>query len=205
MRSTVLPTHPLDEYRIILNHVCNMTMKDVDSREWEEFQNKELLLGGIVTGYREGLTKTGKPYGILKIEDMSGSGEMPLFGDNYINFSKYGKEGLYLYIKAVVQPRRWKEAELDFKINSIQLLQDVKDSLIHSISISIPIGDLNEEVISELSALMKSNPGKTQLFFQRHRKRSCGAEFFVARHQAERDARVAELYQRFGSFGFYDQ
>ena len=90
---------------------------------------------------------------------------MPLFGDNYINFSKYGKEGLYLYIKAVVQPRRWKEAELDFKINSIQLLQDVKDSLIHSISISIPIGDLNEEVISELAALMKSNPGKTQLFF----------------------------------------
>lgn len=160
-----LSAHPLDEYRIILNHVCNMTMKDVDSREWEEFQNKELLLGGIVTGYREGLTKTGKPYGIIKIEDMSGSGEVPLFGDNYINFSKYGKEGLYLYIKAVVQPRRWKEAELDFKINSIQLLQDVKDSLIHSISISIPIGDLNEEVISELAALMKSNPGKTQLFF----------------------------------------
>lgn len=160
-----LSAHPLDEYRIILNHVCNMTMKDVDSREWEEFQNKELLLGGIVTGYREGLTKTGKPYGIIKIEDMSGSGEVPLFGDNYINFSKYGKEGLYLYIKAAVQPRRWKEAELDFKINSIQLLQDVKDSLIHSISISIPIGDLNEEVISELAALMKSNPGKTQLFF----------------------------------------
>lgn len=160
-----LSAHPLDEYRIILNHVCNMTMKDVDSREWEDFQNKELLLGGIVTGYREGITKNGKPYGILKIEDMSGSGEMPLFGDNYINFSKYGKEGLYLYIKAVVQPRRWKEAELDFKINSIQLLQDVKDSLIHSISISIPIADLNEEVISELSALMKSNPGKTQLFF----------------------------------------
>ncbi|MGP1420836.1 MAG: DNA polymerase III subunit alpha [Tannerella sp.] len=160
-----LSAHPLDEYRIILNHVCNMTMKDVDSREWEEFQNKELLLGGIVTGYREGLTKTGKPYSIIKIEDMSGSGEVPLFGDNYINFSKYGKEGLYLYIKAAVQPRRWKEAELDFKINSIQLLQDVKDSLIHSISISIPIGDLNEEVISELAALMKSNPGKTQLFF----------------------------------------
>ena len=160
-----LSAHPLDEYRIILNHVCNMTMKDVDSREWEDFQNKELLLGGIVTGYREGITKNGKPYGILKIEDMSGSGEIPLFGDNYINFSKYGKEGLYLYIKAVVQPRRWKEAELDFKINSIQLLQDVKDSLIHSISISIPIADLNEEVISELSALMKSNPGKTQLFF----------------------------------------
>jgi len=179
-----LSAHPLDEYRIILNHVCNMTMKDVDSREWEEFQNKELLLGGIVTGYREGLTKTGKPYGIIKIEDMSGSGEVPLFGDNYINFSKYGKEGLYLYIKAAVQPRRWKEAELDFKINSIQLLQDVKDSLIHSLSISIPIDDLNKQIISELSTLIKSNPGKTQLFF------NVAGSDHVALHFSSRDIRL---------------
>ena len=179
-----LSAHPLDEYRIILNHVCNMTMKDVDSREWEEFQNKELLLGGIVTGYREGLTKTGKPYGIIKIEDMSGSGEMPLFGDNYINFSKYGKEGLYLYIKAELQPRRWKEAELDFKINSIQLLHDVKDSLIHSLSISIPIDDLNKQIISELSTLIKSNPGKTQLFF------NVAGSDHVALHFSSRDIRL---------------
>ena len=161
-----------------------MTMKDVDSREWEEFQNKELLLGGIVTGYREGLTKTGKPYGIIKIEDMSGSGEMPLFGDNYINFSKYGKEGLYLYIKAELQPRRWKEAELDFKINSIQLLHAVKDSLIHSLSISIPIDDLNKQIISELSTLIKSNPGKTQLFF------NVAGSDHVALHFSSRDIRL---------------
>lgn len=160
-----LSAHPLDEYRIILNHVCNMTMKDVDSREWDEFQNKELVLGGIVTGYREGITKMGKPYGIIKIEDLSGSGEIPLFGDNYINFSKYGKEGLYLYIKATIQPRKWKTNELDFTIRSIQLLQDVKDSLIHSINILLPIDEINEQVIRELSAIAKDNPGRTQLFF----------------------------------------
>ena len=37
------------------------------------------------------MTKNGKPYGILKIEDFTGSGEIPLFGQDYIEYSKYGK------------------------------------------------------------------------------------------------------------------
>ena len=160
-----LSAHPLDEYRIILNHVCNMTMQDVDSRDWESFQGRQLSLGGIVTGYREGLTKNGKPYGIIRIEDLSGSGEIPLFGDDYINFGKYGREGLYLFVNATVQPRRWKESEFDFRISTIRLLQDVKDSLVQSIRINAPIDALNEQTISELSAIVKSHPGKTQLSF----------------------------------------
>lgn len=38
-------------------------------------QNRDLILGGIVTGVREGYTKTGKPYGIAKMEDYSGTAE----------------------------------------------------------------------------------------------------------------------------------
>ena len=142
-----------------------MTMQDVDSRDWESFQGRQLSLGGIVTGYREGLTKNGKPYGIIRIEDLSGSGEIPLFGDDYINFGKYGREGLYLFVNATVQPRRWKESEFDFRISTIRLLQDVKDSLVQSIRINAPIDALNEQTISELSAIVKSHPGKTQLSF----------------------------------------
>ncbi len=55
-------------------------------------------MGGIVTGFREGMTKMGKPYGILKLEDFTGSGEIPLFGNDYIEFSKYCKDGLVLLI-----------------------------------------------------------------------------------------------------------
>ena len=142
-----------------------MTMKDVSSREWEGFQGRQLTLGGIVTGYREGMTKNGKPYGIIRIEDLSGSGDIALFGDDYINFSKYGRPGLYLFVNATVQPRRWKDSELDLRISAIRLLQDVKDSLVHSIRITVPIDALNEQIISELSAIVKSNPGKTQLAF----------------------------------------
>lgn len=159
-----LSAHPLDEYRIILTYVCNT--KIVDIADKESLTGKELLLGGIVTDVREGITRNGKPYMIVKIEDFSGNGEIPLFGNDYIEYSKYCKAGMYLLIKAAVQPRQWKESELDFKMKSIQLLQDVKDDLVHKIHLSISINDLNEQAINELSAYIKNNPGKTQLYFK---------------------------------------
>ncbi|WP_455629146.1 DNA polymerase III subunit alpha [Parabacteroides chinchillae] len=159
-----LSAHPLDEYRIILTYVCNTGMAEINDRE--NLKGRELLLGGIVTGFREGTTKMGKPYGILKIEDFTGSGEIALFGNDYIEYSKYGKMGMYLLITARVEPRRWKEDELDFRIGSIRLLQDEKDKLIEKINITVPIHDLDEPTINELSVLIKNNPGHSLLFFK---------------------------------------
>ena len=159
-----LSAHPLDEYRIILTYVCNTGLAEITNRE--ELKGKELILGGIVTGVREGITKNGKPYMIVSIEDFTGTGEIPLFGDDYIEYGKYCKPGMYLFIRASILPRQWKETELDFKIKSIQLLQDIKDSLITKINISLSIHQLDEQMINELSVFIKQNPGKTQLYFK---------------------------------------
>lgn len=159
-----LSAHPLDEFRTILTYVCNTGMAEVNERE--SLKGREILLGGIVTAFREGMTKTGKPYGIVKIEDFTGSGEIALFGSDYIEYSKYCKLGMYLLITARVEPRRWKEDELDFRIGTIRLLQDEKDKLIEKISITLPIHDLDEPTINELSVLIKNNPGHSLLYFR---------------------------------------
>ena len=159
-----LSAHPLDEYRIILKYVCNTGMIELNERE--TLQGREVLLGGIVTGFREGMTKNGKPYGILKIEDFTGSGEIPLFGQDYIEYSKYGKIGMYLLITARIEPSRWDPNKLDFKIGTVNLLQDEKDKLIEKISITVPIHDLDEPTINELSVLIKNNPGHSLLYFK---------------------------------------
>ena len=139
-------------------------MAEINDRD--SLKGRELLLGGIVTAFREGTTKNGKPYGIVKIEDFTGSGEIALFGNDYIEYSKYCKTGMYLLINARVEPRRWNENELDFKIGSIRLLQDEKDRLIEKISITVPIHDLDEPTINELSVLIKNNPGQSLLYFR---------------------------------------
>ena len=159
-----LSAHPLDEYRIILQYVCNTGVVELNDRE--TLQGREILMGGIVTGFREGTTKTGKPYGILKLEDFTGSGEIALFGQDYIDYGRYGKSGMYLLITARVEPGRWDPKKLDFKIGSIRLLQDEKEKLIEKISITVPIHGLEEQTISELSALIKKHPGNSLLYFK---------------------------------------
>ena len=159
-----LSAHPLDEYRIILQYVCNTGTVELNDRE--TLQGREILLGGIVTGFREGMTKTGKPFGILKLEDFSGSGEIALFGQDYIDYGRYGKIGMYLLVAARVEPGRWDPKKLDFKIGSIRLLQDEKDKLIEKISIMIPIHGLDDPTIGELSALIKKHPGNSLLYFK---------------------------------------
>ena len=159
-----LSANPLDEYRIILQYVCNTGTVELNDRE--TLQGREILLGGIVTGFREGMTKTGKPFGILKLEDFSGSGEIALFGQDYIDYGRYGKIGMYLLVAARVEPGRWDPKKLDFKIGSIRLLQDEKDKLIEKISIMVPIHGLDDPTIGELSALIKKHPGNSLLYFK---------------------------------------
>ena len=60
-----LSAHPLDEYAVILENVCNVHMAEL--ADLTPLQNRDLTMGGIVTAVREGYTKTGKPYGLSLI------------------------------------------------------------------------------------------------------------------------------------------
>lgn len=159
-----LSAHPLDEYRIILQYVCNTGMAELNDKE--SLVGREILAGGIVTGFREGTTKTGNPFGILKVEDFTGSGEIALFGQDYIEYSKYGKPGMYLLISGKMEARKYNDKIFDFRISSIKLLPNEKDKLIENIRITVPIHDLDEPMINELSTLIKNNPGNSLLYFR---------------------------------------
>lgn len=159
-----LSAHPLDEYRIILQYVCNTGMVELNDKE--TLVGREVLAGGIVTGFREGTTKTGNPFGILKVEDFTGSGEIALFGQDYIEYSKYGKPGMYLLISGKMEARKYNDKIFDFRISSIKLLPNEKDKLIENIRITVPIHDLDEPMINELSTLIKNNPGNSLLYFR---------------------------------------
>lgn len=160
-----LSAHPLDEYQLILNHVCNIGVGELEDKEALGV-NKEVVCGGLVTSVREGITKRNTPYMIVKIEDFTGSGEIALFGDDYINFSKYGRQGLYLFIRGKIQGRVYNPEQLEFKINSIDLLPQVKDKLIDKLTITLPLHDMNMQMIEDLIGLIKDKPGNSLLYFE---------------------------------------
>ncbi|MBP3665169.1 MAG: hypothetical protein J6J03_08425, partial [Tyzzerella sp.] len=158
-----LSAHPLDEFQVILENVCNVTMLEL--ADMAALQNRDLVMGGIVTSVREGYTKTGKPYGVAKMEDYSGSSEFAFFGNEWVEKKNFFNVGMFLYMKGKCQPRQWKQNEYEVKISSIELLPDVKDDVIEKLTISAPLSEINDEFIEEFSSLVKANPGKVMLSF----------------------------------------
>ena len=158
-----LSAHPLDEFRVILEDVCNAQMAQL--ADLTPFQNKDLLLGGIVTAVREGYTKKGNPYGIAKVEDYSGAYEFAFFGNDWVEKKNFFTVGMFLFLRGKCQPRQWNQLEWEIKINSVELLPEVKDKLIEKITVVTPLSAINEEVINELSSLIKLHPGSAELFF----------------------------------------
>lgn len=160
-----LSSHPLDEYYLILNYVCNTGLKDLE--EIKHFDpERDVILGGIVTNFKTALTKNGKPYGVFRLEDFTGSGEIALFGKDFTDYNKFGYPNMYLFIRGKYQPRQYNKDVLDFRISSIEQMSDVKDHLIKKINIVFPVLELNEEIINEISSLIKNNPGDTSLYFR---------------------------------------
>lgn len=159
-----LSAHPLDEYSIVLEHVCNTHMSELEDKT--ALAGREITMGGIVTSVRRGISKNGNPYGIAKIEDYSGSAELPFFGNDWVTYQGYLGEGTFLFIKARCQPKQWRPEELDIKITSMELLPDVKEKLVEKITILIPLAELNTAMVTELATLTKDCPGTTELYFK---------------------------------------
>ena len=146
-----LSAHPLDEYSVILNGICNMHMDQLN--DLTPFANTDVRLGGIVTGLkRQGISKTNQPYGIVVVEDYSGPGEIALFGNDWAQWRGYlSQTGNLVYITGRVQPRRYNQELLELKIGKVEFLPDVKDQLIRSITITFDAGHLDSNGVAELS------------------------------------------------------
>ncbi len=162
-----LSAHPLDEYKIVLDNLCNTRcdeLADVNSLKDRE----DVIIGGIVTSVRTRFDKRGKPCGFVMLEDFVGSGELALFGEEWGRWSGMFTEGASVYITAKVQPRFQFSDVMSLKIQNIEYLQTVKDKAIDRITISLAVELLDDQVVTELSELIAENPGNTKLYFQLH-------------------------------------
>ena len=68
-------------------------------------------------------------------------------------------------MKGKCQPKQWRQDEYEVKINTIELLPDVKDKVIEKLTVSIPLSDIDDELIEELSSLANAHPGNVELNF----------------------------------------
>ena len=166
-----LSAHPLDEYSVVLNSMCNLRCdqltRDMDKHEMAK--TAELTFGGIVSSVTSRFTKNNKPFGIVTIEDFNGQGELALFGDEWTKWQHMLKEEYIVYITATMR-QRFANApnSLELVIKSVEFMNDVKDKRIERFTIYIDSTLLHNSRMNDLEVLLKSNPGNVPLYFNIH-------------------------------------
>ena len=128
----------------------------------EPFKNREITIAGIVTSKREGKTKNGKDFGILTLEDFSGTYELAFFGKDYASFHQYSLLETAVYVKGKVGDKWGKKDELAFNIQNMGLLDTIAENAIRSITVQVNITSLTPEIIEEMSHLFVTNEGGKQ-------------------------------------------
>lgn len=126
-------------------------IKDLPIKDGVEFS-----FGGMVTAYETRPTRNGGTFGILKLEDYTGSYEIRLFGNQVYDFGRYGIQGTPIFVKARYQKRKYGD-QIDLNVESITLLQDMKGKVLNGIRIKATLDD-----IPQLHTLLKDYTEKAK-------------------------------------------
>jgi DNA polymerase-3 subunit alpha len=154
--------HPLDQYKFEIKHLCNTSVKQLKDLDGLKSKGR-ITVGGVVTAVSHRITKTGKPYGVMTLEDYDDSMEFFMFSDKYVNFKQYLETGWFLYLKGTVKARWKRENEFEFSIDDMELLGEVREKMTKGIVLRMHLQDLSSAFVNELTNLTDENPGNCLL------------------------------------------
>lgn len=156
-----LSAHPLDDYKIIIDHMCKTQLTDLENLEM--LKGQEIAVAGMVVSVQNLITKTGKPWGKFVLEDYNGTHEFALFSKDYENFRKYLFPDYFLFVRGRVQPKLYNDKELEFKIISMVQLSEMRDTMIKEMNVLLPVEDVTPTLVRELTEKVKQAKGETLL------------------------------------------
>ncbi len=161
--------HPLDHFKFELKYYGISKISDFNEiKETLHLQpnpGKVLRVAGLIIDVQHRVTKTGKNFGSFAMEDLSGKTEFLLWSEDYIRFQNYLEKGTNIMCTGFFRPKYGRPDEFDFKINSMSLLETVKQTLTRSIEISMHPAAVTAELVDFVDSNIKQNPGKTSLRF----------------------------------------
>jgi DNA polymerase-3 subunit alpha len=158
-----ISAHPLDDYKIEIESFANSQLNDIFGGDLKNAKNKiNIKLAGIIKSCREGMTKNGKPFGVMTLSDYSGDQEFAMFGKDYIDFKSKIQANYAVLVTGDIKPKFYDENQFEFKIKAIELLSFLHDR-ITSLNIEMPINSINKESVSQLKNCIESSTGKMQI------------------------------------------
>ena len=180
-----LSAHPLDDYSLILNKMCNTTCAEVGDRDLREqlALREDITFGGIVTKVTQRFSKRGEPFGVVTIEDFNGPGELALFGEEWGRWNGRLTEGCSVFVTAKCTKKYQNSQYYSLTISNIEYLQTVKDNRIERFTISINSDVINDVTVDDILSMITDTEGRTKLYINLHDEQSRANILLFARSQ----------------------
>lgn len=150
--------HPLDDYQLEVKRFTTCTLEEIESRK-----GQAMKLAGIVSKVQHRITKKGTGWGLFTIQDFSGSLEFPLFSDDYQKFKSFLEPGNCVLISGTYEARWGREDEFQLRIHDVTMLENAGNKLASSITLKIPVEQINPEMLDTLTQLIQQHRGQHDL------------------------------------------
>ena len=170
-----LSSHPLDKYRFEMDNFATCELANLANFISEcELAKKpaKVCVAGLVTDYKQLLTKAGKPYSRTMLEDYSGSYELTLFTKEHEAFCQYMVPHNALFLEGVIEERyslrpeeraQGKTVPYTFKLQSATMLGNVAEGRIKAFSINVETPMLTPAFREGLVTVIRKHKGNTPL------------------------------------------
>ncbi|MBS1488530.1 MAG: DNA polymerase III subunit alpha [Bacteroidetes bacterium] len=154
--------HPLDNFKFELDTFTNtpvIELNDLDTKE-----GKDCKMGGIVSSVEHRLTKTGKPFGKLSLEDYSGKYEFTLWSEDYLKYKSFLMPGIFLFIEGNIVRKTRGDMAMEFKIRSMDLLNEIGTKRAKGLQLKVTTATINQAFIAEVEKLCNEYSGSCPLY-----------------------------------------
>lgn len=169
-----LSGHPLDAFRNEILYGCTTTVDEI--KNMIQKGEHTFTVGGMITSSEKAISKNGKPYGRFTIEDYSGQERLVMFGKNYIEYSKYLIDNMYVQLTMTIQKKGAdykygnQSNELECVVKSIRTLDEARgdgksEGLLKDVTITISMANM-ETVRNDLNSLFEKYSGTSELRFR---------------------------------------
>ncbi len=143
-----LSAHPLDQYYMELTYGCNCSCADYENKKEV---GAKLTIGGLVTGFAVKQGKFG-PWGLLTVEDLTGTQEFRLFKSNFEAHKDRLKPGDAIVLNVSVNPGKYDATRITESVDEIHSLDSIKGRVANAVSIYLSHRFDTEEFFRKLQS-----------------------------------------------------
>ncbi|MBX2906709.1 MAG: DNA polymerase III subunit alpha [Taibaiella sp.] len=153
-----LSAHPLDGYKFEMDNYGMTNITDL-----EKVRGRSVRIAGFVTDVVHATTKKGAKFGKMMLNDYSGNIEIALWQNDYVTYGNFLVNGQKLMITGTYDEHKYRPGNMEFQIQGIMLLEEVRKVMTKKLFLAIPLHNLTDTFTEFLEENVKKYPGSTEL------------------------------------------